>query len=169
MVLIRLYLEADFIEVLEKQGIGRPSTYAAIPTLLKREYITINKKRQIEPTALGIGVIDFLKNHNYKFVLDVNFTKELEQKLDLIKDGQFKYLSLMKEVHNKLDFSPFNKNKSDAKSNSNVNPPSQAQLNFAQSIATQLKIKLPDGIENDWRIANKFINDNKNKIYKNKK
>lgn len=166
----KLYLEADFIEVLEKQGIGRPSTYATyIPTLLKREYITINKKRQIEPTALGIGVIDFLKNHKYKFVLDVNFTKELEQKLDLIKDGQFKYLSLMKEVHNKLDFLPFNKNKSDAKSNSSVNPPSEAQLNFAQSIATQLKIKLPDGIENDWRIASKFINDNKSKVYKNKK
>ena len=168
----KLYLESDFIEVLEKSGIGRPSTYATyIPVLLKREYITINKKRQIEPTKLGIGVIDFLKNHKYKFVLDLNFTKELEEKLDLIKDGQFKYLSLMKEVHNKLDFIAFNKNKNGGSSGGggNVNPPSESQIKFCNSIATQLNIKLPEGIDKDWRIASKFINDNKNKLDKAKK
>ncbi len=168
----KLYLEADFIEVLEKSGIGRPSTYATyIPVLLKREYITINKKRQIEPTKLGIGVIDFLKNHKYKFVLDLNFTKELEEKLDLIKDGQFKYLSLMKEVHNKLDFIAFNKNENNSSSGGggNVNPPSEAQMKFCNSIATQLNIKLPEGIDKDWRIASKFINDNKSKMDKAKK
>lgn len=167
----KLYLESDFIEVLEKSGIGRPSTYATyIPVLLKREYITINKKRQIEPTKLGIGVIEFLKNHKYRFVLDLNFTKELEEKLDLIKDGQFKYLSLMKEVHNRLDFLPFNKNENNGSSGGgNVNPPSESQLKFCNSIATQLNIKLPEGIENDWKIASKFINDNKNKLDKAKK
>lgn len=168
----KLYLESDFIEVLEKSGIGRPSTYATyIPVLLKREYITINKKRQIEPTKLGIGVIEFLKNHKYRFVLDLNFTKELEEKLDLIKDGQFKYLSLMKEVHNRLDFLPFNKNENNSSSGggSNINPPSESQLKFCNSIATQLNIKLPEGIENDWKIASKFINDNKNKLDKAKK
>lgn len=166
-----LYLEADFIEVLEKSGIGRPSTYATyIPTLLKREYITLNKKRQIEPTKLGIGVIEFLANSKYKFILDLDFTKQLEEKLDLIKDGEFKYLSLMKEIHNKLDFIPLNKSKNNSNSGSaNINPPSEAQLKFCNNIAEQLNIKLPKDIENDWRIASKFINDNKNKLNKAKK
>ena len=166
-----LYLEADFIEVLEKSGIGRPSTFATyIPTLLKREYITLNKKRQIEPTKLGIGVIEFLANSKYKFILDLDFTKQLEEKLDLIKDGEFKYLSLMKEIHNKLDFIPLNKSKNNSNSGSaNINPPSEAQLKFCNNIAEQLNIKLPKDIENDWRIASKFINDNKNKLNKSKK
>ena len=76
----------------------------------------------------------------------------------------------MKEIHNKLDFIPLNKSKNNSNSGSaNINPPSEAQLKFCNNIAEQLNIKLPKDIENDWRIASKFINDNKNKLNKAKK
>lgn len=159
-----LYLESDFIEVLEKSGIGRPSTYATyIPKLLSREYISINAKRQLEPTKLGIGVIEFLEKHKFKFVLDLDFSKELEDKLDLIKDDKYKLLSLLKEIHHKLDFIPLNKTK-DSNAKSNINPPSQKQMDFAKSISEKLNIALPKNIESDWRIATDFINNHKDKL-----
>ena len=156
------YLESDFIEVLEKKGIGRPSTYASyIPKLLQREYITI-KNKHLEPTNLGIGVIEFLNKHNkYNFILDLEFTKNMENKLDLIKSNEYKYIDFIKEIHEKLDFLPLNK---ETKTISDIKPPTQAQLDYCKLIAEKLNIKLPTNLENNWKIASDFINKNKPKL-----
>lgn len=157
------YLESDFIEVLEKSGIGRPSTYSTyIPKLLERNYIEIDEKRTIKPTLLGINVIDFLNKHKYKFVLDLNFTKDMENKLDLIKDKKYSHILLIKEIHSKLDFLPL-KN-SNTNNTSNINPPSEKQKNFCKLISTSLNIELPNNYENDWRIADKFIKTHSGKL-----
>ena len=73
------YLEADFIEVMERAGIGRPSTYATfLPLLLNKGYITISndKKREIVPTPLGISVINFFKKDKNAWILDLNYTSK---------------------------------------------------------------------------------------------
>ena len=162
------YLEADFIEVMEKAGIGRPSTYATfLPILLKKEYITISKdkKREIIPTALGISVINFFKKDNNAWLLDLNYTKEMEDNLDEIAEGKKDYLDYMKQTHSKMEFKPL---KSEPKEKKDY-PPSEAQMKFCNSIAEQLGIELPQGIEKDYRIASKFINDNKAKLPKKDK
>ncbi len=79
------YSEASIIKVLEERGIGRPSTYSTImQTLNKRDYVTKEKKFLV-PTELGELVVDFLLQH-FSQIVDVEFTAEMEGKLDSIAE-----------------------------------------------------------------------------------
>ncbi len=84
------YKEAGFVKLLENKGIGRPSTYASyLPTLLKREYISISqdKKHTITPTHKGKRVIEVFENA-YQFIIDLTYTKQMEEVLDeLVKSS----------------------------------------------------------------------------------
>ena len=80
------YSEAGLIKVLEEQGIGRPSTYAAtIDTILKRNYVE-RKDKQFIPTDLGFAVVEFLTTHFEKFI-NMKFTASMEEDLDHIAQG----------------------------------------------------------------------------------
>ena len=80
------YTERRLIEVLEDEGIGRPSTYASIiGVLLNREYVRLESKRFF-PTALGEVVTAYLKQH-FAEIVDVNFTARMEDELDEIASG----------------------------------------------------------------------------------
>ncbi|MCI7484342.1 MAG: type IA DNA topoisomerase [Helicobacter sp.] len=162
------YLEADFIEVLEKSGIGRPSTYATyLPKLLDKEYIQItqDKRREIAPTKLGISSINFFKKDKNAWLLDIEFTKQMECALDEIEDGGKKYLDFMKEIHSKMDFLAL---KAEPKEKKEY-PPSEKQLGFCKSIAQTLGIDLPKNLERDYRVAKKFIDENLSKMPKKEK
>ena len=152
------YKESNFISLLEKEGIGRPSTYATfLPTLLKREFVVIEtkgKNQNIVATGKGISFIESVKA-NDEWITQSEFTKQMEGVLDEISDGKVNYLDFIKPLHEKMGFKELNSGE--------TKPPSEAQLNFAQSIASDLKIALPDGIEADWKICSDFINKNKDK------
>ena len=80
------YTEASLIKAMEERGIGRPSTYATIlQTLYKREYVAKDAKALV-PTNLGIQVTDYLSQY-FGEIVDVDFTAEMEDKLDAIEDG----------------------------------------------------------------------------------
>lgn len=80
------YTEASLIKAMEERGIGRPSTYATImQTLYKREYVAKDAKTLV-PTNLGIQVTDYLSQY-FGEIVDVDFTAEMEDKLDAIEDG----------------------------------------------------------------------------------
>ncbi len=80
------YSEAGLIKILEEQGIGRPSTYAAtIDTILKRNYVE-RKDKQFVPTDLGFAVVEFLTTHFGKFI-NTKFTASMEEELDHIAQG----------------------------------------------------------------------------------
>ena len=80
------YSEASLIKVLEEEGIGRPSTYAAtIDTILKRNYVE-RKDKQFIPTELGFAVVEFLTAHFEKFI-NTKFTASMEEDLDHIAQG----------------------------------------------------------------------------------
>mgnify|MGYP001009056449 FL=1 len=80
------YSEAGLIKILEEQGIGRPSTYAAtIDTILKRNYVD-RKDKQFVPTDLGFAVVEFLTTHFGKFI-NTKFTASMEEELDHIAQG----------------------------------------------------------------------------------
>lgn len=96
------YSEASLVKSLEELGIGRPSTYAAIiSTLKKREYVLMDKKRFI-PTDTGIIVSNFLSNHMTRYV-DYQFTAKLEDTLDDISNGKIGKLPVLQDFWKNLE------------------------------------------------------------------
>ena len=80
------YSEASFVKLLEEKGIGRPSTYVpTISTLLSRDYI-VREKKTLIPTELGFIVNNILSDY-FKEIVDVDFTADMENKLDHIEEG----------------------------------------------------------------------------------
>ncbi|CAD2076797.1 type I DNA topoisomerase [Phocicoccus pinnipedialis] len=80
------YTEARLVKTLEESGIGRPSTYApTIETIQKRNYVKLDQRRFI-PTELGEIVNEQVTDY-FPDIIDVAFTKEMEQQLDEIADG----------------------------------------------------------------------------------
>src|SRR3712207_4303579 len=81
------FSEASLVKTLEENGIGRPSTYAPIiSTLLERHYIQ-REKKTLEATELGIIVNNILKEY-FTPIVDVEFTAEMETKLDSVEEGK---------------------------------------------------------------------------------
>ena len=88
------FTEASLVQRLEKEGVGRPSTYATIiGTIQDRGYVR-KEASALLPSFTGMAVIQLLEKYFMHFV-DYGFTSEMEQKLDLIAVGeqdQVKYL-----------------------------------------------------------------------------
>jgi DNA topoisomerase-1 len=83
---------------LEENGIGRPSTYAAIiSTIQDREYVRLEKGKFF-PTDLGLLVTDLLVK-NFPRILDVAFTASLETDLDRIEEGKIKRLDTLNHFY----------------------------------------------------------------------
>ena len=75
------YTEASLVKMLEEKGIGRPSTYApTITTILERRYVE-KEKKILYPTELG-RIVDKLLKDNFKDIVNVEFTAQMEEKLD---------------------------------------------------------------------------------------
>ena len=104
------YTEATLVKALEEKGIGRPSTYAPIiTTILAREYV-VKEKKFLVPTELGRIVNELMKS-NFREIVDVQFTAQMEQKLDDVEEGTKKWVELMKEF-----YEPFAKTLKEAES-----------------------------------------------------
>ena len=96
------FTQASLVRELEKRGIGRPSTYAAImDNITGRAYISENKKRQLESTAAGEKLVSYLTG-KFGFV-DYDFTKRMEDQLDDIAEGKNEYLTVVREAHAVLE------------------------------------------------------------------
>ena len=81
------YTEASLVKELEKEGIGRPSTYAAIlNTIRARDYTKLDEKKRFVPTELGAAVIKLLVA-NLPHIMDKKFTAHMEEDLDKIANG----------------------------------------------------------------------------------
>ena len=81
------FSEASLVKELEKEGIGRPSTYAAIISkIVDRGYVKLEKRR-FEPTQLGEAVSRFLVEL-FPNIFDVEFTSRMESELDRVEEGE---------------------------------------------------------------------------------
>ena len=88
------YTEATLVGTLEKQGIGRPSTYApTLDTIQRRGYVTLDNRRFV-PTELGEIVIEILEEF-FPEITNVKFTAEMEESLDLIEEGKIGWLEII--------------------------------------------------------------------------
>ncbi|HYE47938.1 MAG TPA: type I DNA topoisomerase [Caulobacter sp.] len=90
------YSEASLVKKMEELGIGRPSTYASILTVLRdRAYVRMEKNRFI-PEDKGRLVTAFLEQFFSRYV-EYDFTAGLEEKLDLVSDGKLDWKALLRE------------------------------------------------------------------------
>jgi DNA topoisomerase-1 len=92
------YNEASLVKALEKEGIGRPSTYASIIhkiTSPERGYVEV-KDRRFHATKIGKDVTDLLIEH-FPRVMDLKFTSQMEEELDQIETKQTQYNQVLNE------------------------------------------------------------------------
>ncbi len=76
--------EASLVKTLEKEGIGRPSTYAAIISKIQERGYVEQRERRFFATETGMKVTDLLVEH-FKQVMDLKFTSHMEEQLDRIE------------------------------------------------------------------------------------
>lgn len=95
------YTEASLVKELEDKNIGRPSTYASIiSVLIDRRYVKREKKALV-PSKLGFDVIGILKEY-FTDIVDVEFTGEMEDNLDLIELGDISWRKVIDDFY--VDF-----------------------------------------------------------------
>jgi DNA topoisomerase-1 len=94
------YTEASLVKALESEGIGRPSTYAAIMQgLLNRGYIEVIK-RKLHATELGIALFEVL---NHCTFAQTTYTANIEARLDRIAHKLETFLAVVGDVNRQLD------------------------------------------------------------------
>ncbi len=96
------YTESKLIKEMEELGIGRPSTYAkTIDTLKERAYVKVVEKKFI-PTEVGFDITDRLQEF-FKDIINVKYTKEMEDDLDKIADGNLIWYKLLERFYNEFE------------------------------------------------------------------
>ncbi|MDI6882951.1 MAG: type I DNA topoisomerase [Patescibacteria group bacterium] len=99
------YSEATLVKTLEKEGIGRPSTYAPIlETIQERNYIQKDENKKFRPTEIGEVVNNLLVEHFPKIV-DIKFTALMEEDLDEVAKGKKNWILVLKNF-----YGPFEEN-----------------------------------------------------------
>ena len=92
------YTEATLVKAMEEKGVGRPSTYAGIvSTIQDREYVNRIEKH-LHPTPLG-EVVTGLMMERFQDIIDVEFTANMENRLDAVEAGQQNWKALLAEFY----------------------------------------------------------------------
>lgn len=95
------YSEASLVKELEKQGIGRPSTYASIISVITdRGYVELEQRR-FHPTDLG-EVVSKLLVRVLPNIFDVEFTSRMEDELDRVEDGEVEWRALLGDFYPRM-------------------------------------------------------------------
>src|SRR5215475_2143190 len=95
------YNDATLVKELEEDGIGRPSTYASIiSVIVEREYV-VKEQGRFSPTMLGERVSTLLVK-SFEDIFDVTFTARLEEELDEIEEGKLHWREAVKEFWEKF-------------------------------------------------------------------
>lgn len=97
------YTEASLVKELEKSGIGRPSTYAAIMNKIQSREYTVKENKRLKPTELGRVIAQMLET-SFEKIMDINFTAHMEDDLELVADSKKNWRELLKEFW--TDFLP---------------------------------------------------------------
>ncbi len=92
------FTEASLVKAMEEKGVGRPSTYAAtISTIEDREYVTKEEKHLV-PTPLG-EVVTGLMVERFQDIIDVEFTANMENRLDAVEEGKQNWQDLLADFY----------------------------------------------------------------------
>ena len=92
------FSEAMLVKKLEEEGVGRPSTYAAIISVIKDRAYVESEERRLAPTKLGYLVSDLLLEHFPKF-MTTKFTADMESQLDQIEFGETEWVKTLQSFY----------------------------------------------------------------------
>jgi len=90
------FTDASIVKTLEEKGIGRPSTYVPIISVLLDRYYVVRSNKQLVPTVLGRMISDLLVE-NFPQVVDAGFTASMETMLDEVEDSQRSWPEMIRE------------------------------------------------------------------------
>ena len=92
------FRESSLVKELEEKGIGRPSTYASILSVIQDKQYVEKREGRFYPTELGFLVTDLLVEH-FSDILDVQFTANMEENLDKVEVEGLNWVGLLEEFH----------------------------------------------------------------------
>jgi DNA topoisomerase-1 len=92
------YTEASLIKELEERGIGRPSTFVPIVSAIQDRGYVEQQQRRFTPTWLGETVNDLMRKH-FGDIVDINFTADMERKLDSVEEGKQGWTGFLKDFY----------------------------------------------------------------------
>ncbi len=95
------FSEATLVKELEENGIGRPSTYASIIGVLQDREYAYKVEGRFKPTSLGMMITDLLTK-SFDDIIDVDYTRSLEDDLDKIEQGKAEYARMLAEFYKKF-------------------------------------------------------------------
>lgn len=147
------YKESSFISLLEKEGIGRPSTYASfLPTLIKRRYVELQakgKNKFIIPTQKGIEMIELLRKDD-EWITQSEYTRLMEEMLDAITEGKLGYKDFISPLHAKMNYEKINKAESGA---------TPKQIELVERLAKEQNKEIPNDLFSDFAKTKAFIDE----------
>ena len=100
---VTLFDDGSLVKQMKERGIGRPSTYyQIIKKLVDRHYVIRSKKKnKLIPTKLGIAVYEYLMSNYSEFVSEER-TRELEEIMERIENGEIDYMEVLDEVYKEI-------------------------------------------------------------------
>lgn len=147
------YKESSFISLLEKEGIGRPSTYASfLPTLIKRRYVELQakgKNKLIIPTQKGIEMIELLRKDD-EWITQSEYTRLMEEMLDAITEGKLGYKDFISPLHAKMNYEKINKAESGA---------TPKQIELVERLVKEQNKEIPNDLFSDFTKTKAFIDE----------
>ena len=147
------YKESSFISLLEKEGIGRPSTYASfLPSLIKRRYVELQakgKNKLIIPTQKGIEMIELLRKDD-EWITQSEYTRLMEEMLDAITEGKLGYKDFISPLHAKMNYEKINKAESGA---------TPKQIELVERLAKEQNKEIPNDLFSDFTKTKAFIDE----------
>lgn len=96
------FTEASLVQMLEENGIGRPSTYAPILSTIQQRGYVLRETKRLLPTETGILVNDLLVDH-FPEIVDLRFTANMEEDLDHVASGQAEWRKVIGEFYEKFE------------------------------------------------------------------
>ncbi len=97
------FSEASLIKTLEETGVGRPSTYASILSIiLDRDYVVRESKKLLAPTELGTAIVTLLKD-KFPKIVNTKFTAGMEADLDKIEEGGYDYIKMLHGFYDEFE------------------------------------------------------------------
>ena len=132
------YTEASLVRAMEEKGVGRPSTYASIvSTIQDREYV-LKKEKHLVPTPLG-EVVNGLMMERFHGIISVEFTAEMEGKLDQVEEGKIPWKQVLREFYD--DFHRDMENAEEALKNTRLKVPDEVTDEICELCGRNMVIK----------------------------
>jgi DNA topoisomerase-1 len=92
------FTEASLVQILEENGIGRPSTYAPILSTIQERGYVIREAKRLIPTETGFLVNDLLVQY-FPDIVDTHFTVDMEEDLDKVANGESEWADVIGEFY----------------------------------------------------------------------